>query len=176
MTLYFYQPLTFSLSLRTRMKKFTVLLGLGVAFLLTEPTLAQTKPAAKPTPAVKAPTAAAPAPEATAAVEKPAETEEPTGAPSLITDKMEAPASTTGALKVSLDNNPLTKNLIVRTDAAGPTRVEINDVEGRPVLTRNMIVGNKPTALDVSRLPAGYYIVQCTAGERHGMRRVKLGQ
>jgi hypothetical protein len=169
--LYFYKSLAFPLLLPTRMKKFTVLLGLGIAFLLTEPTLAQTKPAAKP-----APTAQASAPEATAAVEKPTEADEPTGAPSLITDKMEAPASTTGPLKVSLDNNPLTKSLIVRTDAAGPTRVEINDVEGRPVLTRNMIVGNKPTALDVSRLPAGYYIVQCTAGERHGMRRVKLGQ
>ncbi len=77
---------------------------------------------------------------------------------------------------MSLDNNPLTKSLIVRTDAAGPTRVEINDGEGRPVLTRNMMVGNKPTSLDVSRLPAGYYIVQCTAGERKGMRRVMLGQ
>jgi hypothetical protein len=149
------------------MKKFTVLLGLGMAFLLAQPTLAQTKPAAKPS---------TPAPVASAAVDKPAEAAEPTGTPSLITDKTEAPTATSGALKVSLDNNPLTKSLIVRTDAAGPTRVEINDGEGRPVLTRNMMVGNKPTSLDVSRLPAGYYIVQCTAGERKGMRRVMLGQ
>ncbi|QNP53413.1 T9SS type A sorting domain-containing protein [Hymenobacter qilianensis] len=149
------------------MKNFTVLLGFGMVFLLTLPTQAQTKPAAKP---------ATPAPTASAAVEKPADAAVPAGAPSLISDKMDAPASTSGALKVSLDNNPLTKSLIVRTDAAGPTRVEINDGEGRPVLTRNMMVGNKPTALDVSRLPAGYYIVQCTAGERKGMRRVMLGQ
>ncbi|SMB82017.1 hypothetical protein SAMN00120144_3044 [Hymenobacter roseosalivarius DSM 11622] len=155
------------------MKKLTVLLGLGMVFLLTVPTQAQTKATVKP----PAPTASvAPAPAVAAAVEKPADAAEPTGAPSLITDKMEAPAATSGALKVSLDNNPLTKSLIVRTDAAGPTRVEINDGEGRPVLTRNMMVGNKPTSLDVSRLPAGYYIVQCTAGERRGMRRVMLGQ
>ncbi|WP_165963434.1 T9SS type A sorting domain-containing protein [Hymenobacter radiodurans] len=157
------------------MKKFTVLLGLGMVFLLTVPTLAQTKTAAKPVaPAAKP---AAPALTASAAAEKSTDAAEPaTGVPSLITDKMEAPAATSGALKVSLDNNPLTKSLIVRTDAAGPTRVEINDGEGRPVLTRNMMVGNKPTSLDVSRLPAGYYIVQCTAGERKGMRRVMLGQ
>lgn len=157
------------------MKKFTVLLGFGMAFLLTESALAQTKPVAKTASATKPAASATPALEATAAVTKPAETEE-AGHPSLITDKMEVPASTTGPLKVSLDNNPLTNSLIVRTDAAGPTRVEINDIEGRPVLTRNMIIGNKPTSLDVSRLPAGYYIVECTAGERRGMRRVKLGQ
>jgi hypothetical protein len=157
------------------MKKFTVLLGLGIAFLLTEPTLAQTKPAAKPTPTAKPAAPATPTAE-TPAVEKAAEPDEPIGARSLITDKMESPTAATGALKVSLDNNPLTKSLIVRTDATGPTRVEINDVEGRPVLTRNMIVGNKAAVLDVSRLPAGYYIVQCTAGERRGMRRVMLGQ
>lgn len=150
------------------MKKFTVLLGLGMAFLLAEPTLAQTKPAATAT------ASAAPASGA-ATAEKPAGAAEPT-TPSLVTDKMEVPAATTGALKITLDNNPLTKSLTVRTDASGPTRVEVNDSEGRPVLTRNMMVGNKTTALDVSRLPAGYYIVQCTAGERRGMRRVLLGQ
>jgi len=146
------------------MKKFTVLLGLGIAFLLTESTLAQTKPAATAT------ASAVPTSGAVAAADEPA------AAPSLITDKMEAPAATTGALKIMLDNNPLTKSLTVRTDASGPTRVEVNDSEGRPVLTRNMMVGNKTTALDISRLPAGYYIVQCTAGERRGMRRVLLGQ
>lgn len=145
------------------MKKFTVFLGLGIAFLLTESTLAQTKPASTAT------ASTTPITEATA------ETDE-SAVPALITDKMEAPAAATGALKITLDNNPLTKNLTVRTDASGPTRIEVNDSEGRPVLTRNMMVGNKTTALDVSRLPAGYYIVQCTAGERRGMRRVLLGQ
>lgn len=159
------------------MKKFTVLLGLGMLCLFTVPTQAQTKTAPKPTTPAPKPTTAAPAPATPAVAEKPADAAStPTGAPSLITDKMETATAASGALKVILDNNPLTKSLLVRTDATGPTRVEINDGEGRPVLTRNMMVGNKATALDVSRLPAGYYIVQCTAGERKGMRRVMLGQ
>ncbi|MET4105887.1 T9SS type A sorting domain-containing protein [Hymenobacter sp. UYP22] len=97
-------------------------------------------------------------------------------APTLITDKMADPTPNTNALKVRLETNPLTKRLTVRTDATGPTRVEVNGTDGRPVLTRDLISGDAAAVLDVSNLPAGTYIVQCTAGERRGMKRVMLGQ
>ena len=74
------------------------------------------------------------------------------------------------------ETNPVTKRLTVRTNTPGPVRVEINDNQGRPVLTKDMIVGDQDAVLDVSRLPAGYYIVNCTTGERRGMRRVMIGQ
>ncbi|MDU0369944.1 T9SS type A sorting domain-containing protein [Hymenobacter endophyticus] len=97
-------------------------------------------------------------------------------APTLITDKMADPTPNTNALKVRLETNPLTKRLTVRTDATGPTRVEVNGTDGRPVLTRDLISGDAAAVLDVSNLPAGTYIVQCTAGERRGLKRVMLGQ
>ncbi|WP_167855655.1 T9SS type A sorting domain-containing protein [Hymenobacter fodinae] len=96
--------------------------------------------------------------------------------PALITDKMEAPAPNTDALKVRADTNPLTKRLTVRTNASGPTRVELNGTDGRPVITRDMMSGSDALVLDVSSLPAGSYIVQCTSGERRGIKRVSLGQ
>jgi hypothetical protein len=86
------------------------------------------------------------------------------------------PAADPNALKVKAEVNPMTGALTVRTDAPGPTRVEVNDVSGRPVITKNVMVGNKPVILDVKRLPAGSYVVRCTAGEKTGIRRVLLGQ
>ena len=132
-----------------------------------------TKPTAttKPATAAKPAAPARPAPAAVSAAEsKPAEQM------ALVTDKMETPKPATDALKVKAETNPVTKRLTVRTNNAGPVRVEINDDEGRPVLTKDMIVGNQDAVLDVSRLPAGYYIVNCTTGERRGMRRVMIGQ
>ena len=112
---------------------------------------AQTKPAA-PAPAATA--AAAPAPIALAPV---------------------TPAADPNALKIKADLNPINHKLTVRCDAVGPTRVEINDKEGRPVLTKNTMAGTTPVVLDVASLPAGPYVVRCTAGEKTGMRRVLLG-
>ena len=85
------------------------------------------------------------------------------------------PAADPKALKVRAELNPVTNRLTVRTDAPGPTRIEINDATGRPVLTRNTMVGTTATSLEVSKLPAGTYVVRCTAGERSGMRQVTLG-
>ncbi|QJX46869.1 T9SS type A sorting domain-containing protein [Hymenobacter taeanensis] len=96
--------------------------------------------------------------------------------PALITDKMEATAPNTDALKVRADTNPLTKRLTVRTNASGPTRVELNGTDGRPVITRDIMSGADAVVLDVSTLPAGSYIVQCTSGERRGLKRVAIGQ
>lgn len=135
------------------MKTFTFL-GCLLGLLLTgQMGQAQTKPAA-------------------AAVASPAGP----AAPALITDKMSNPTPNTNALKVRAETNPLTKRLTVRTDATGPTRVELNGTDGRPVLTRDLISGEAAAVLDVSNLPAGTYIVQCTAGERRGLKRVMVGQ
>ena len=86
------------------------------------------------------------------------------------------PAADPNALKIKADLNPVTHKLTVRCDAPGPTRIEINDKEGRPVLTKNTVVGTTPVVLDVTSLPAGPYVVRCTAGVKTGMRRVLLGE
>lgn len=141
----------------TRMKTFILLTWL-VTIALVLPTRAQSQtgkavPTAKPITEAK-----------------------PTGATALVTDKVEAATPSSDALKVKVDSNPVTKRLTVRTNISGPVRVEVNDDEGHPIITRDMIVGNQDAVLDISRLPAGYYIVNCTAGERRGMRRIMLGQ
>ncbi|MCB2380197.1 T9SS type A sorting domain-containing protein [Hymenobacter sp. BT635] len=157
------------------MKTVVVTLGLGIGITLLSlcTAQAQTKPAAsKAATPVKA-VANKPAAASVAAV-KP--TEEKAAPPELITSKMETVAPSTDAIKVRVDTNPLTKRLIVRTNVSGPTRVEVNDANGRPVITRDLMAGDEATTLDVSQLPAGYYIVQCTSGSRSGVRRVMIGQ
>lgn len=86
------------------------------------------------------------------------------------------PAANPNALRVKAEVNPVTGKLSVRTDVAGPTRVEITDVSGRPVLTHTMMNGTTPASLGVRQLPAGTYIVNCTAGDKTGMRRIMLGE
>ncbi|MBT2556512.1 hypothetical protein J7E24_01810 [Hymenobacter sp. ISL-91] len=97
--------------------------------------------------------------------------------PSLITSTTEAPAAHNEALKLRLDLNPVTNALTVRTDATGPTRIEVNGTDGRPVITRDVLLaGESAVVLSVANLPRGAYIVKCIAGERRGMKRVMLGQ
>jgi hypothetical protein len=86
------------------------------------------------------------------------------------------PAADPNALKIKAEINPITHKLTVRCDAVGPTRVEINDKDGRPVLTKTMMAGTTPVVLNTAKLPAGPYVVRCTAGEKTGMRRVMLGE
>jgi len=85
------------------------------------------------------------------------------------------PAADPNALKIKTELNPISHKLTVRCDAPGPTRIEINDKDGRPVLTKNTVVGTTPVVLDVTSLPAGPYVVRCTAGVKTGMRRVMVG-
>jgi hypothetical protein len=49
-------------------------------------------------------------------------------------------------------------------------------VGGRPVITHTMLNGQIAAVLNVSQLPAGSYIVHCTAYEKTGVRRVIIGQ
>ncbi|WP_460618063.1 T9SS type A sorting domain-containing protein [Hymenobacter ruber] len=86
----------------------------------------------------------------------------------------ETPAANPNAIKVKAD--AVAGKLTVKTDNPGPTRVEVSDAGGRPVITHTMMNGQTPAVLNVSQLPAGAYIVRCTAYEKTGMRRVMIGQ
>jgi hypothetical protein len=132
-----------------------------VAALLLAPLglLAQTTPAAK----------AAPAATAAPAQSAPAQTTPTPLALSPVT-----PAPDPNALKIKVDQNPIAHTLTVRCDAPGPTRFEINDQEGRPVITKTAMVGTTPTVMKVGTLPAGPYVVRCTAGEKRGTRLVQI--
>ena len=99
-----------------------------------------------------------------------------TSAITLIASAPETPAANPNAIKVRAESNNATGRLTVKTDNPGPTRVELTDVGGRPVLTYTMMNGQTPAVLNVSRLPAGAYIVRCTAYEKTGMRQVMIGQ
>ena len=92
----------------------------------------------------------------------------------LIAPAPETPAANPNAIKVKAES--VAGRLTVKTDNPGPTRVELTDVGGRPVLTYTMMNGQAPAVLNVSQLPAGAYIVRCTAYEKTGMRRVMIGQ
>lgn len=86
------------------------------------------------------------------------------------------PAANPNAIKVKAEVNPTTGRLVVKTDNPGPTRIEVSDASGRPVLTYSMMNGQTPAELNVSQLPAGSYIVRCVTKDKTGMRRVMLGQ
>jgi glucose/arabinose dehydrogenase len=105
---------------------------------------------------------------------KPATTTTTEASPTAIAPPPMAAAADPTAIKVKAEINPATGKLTVRTDNPGPTRVEVNDVSGRPLLTHTMMVGTTPAALDVKQLSPGSYVVRCTAGDRTGMRRVTI--
>jgi hypothetical protein len=86
----------------------------------------------------------------------------------------ETPAANPNAIKIKAES--AAGRLTVKTDNPGPTRIEVTDAGGRPVLTYTMMNGQLPATLNVSQLPAGAYIVRCTAYEKTGMRRVMIGQ
>ena len=111
--------------------------------------------------------AAAPAPSAKAA---------PTAAAGAVALAPVTPAANPNAIKVKAEVNPATGRLVVKTDNPGPTRIEVSDAGGRPVLTYSMMNGQTPAELNVSQLPAGAYIVRCLTKDKAGMRRVMLGQ
>ena len=135
-----------------------------------------------PAPAASVTPAAAPAPAKEEAilpsgvVATPAPVVAPSAAASasLIAPAPETPAANPNAIKVKAES--VAGRLTVKTDNPGPTRLELTDVGGRPVLTYTMMNGQKPAVLNVSQLPAGAYIVRCTAYEKTGMRRVMIGQ
>ncbi|WP_044015003.1 T9SS type A sorting domain-containing protein [Hymenobacter sp. APR13] len=178
------------------MKTLVTLVWLALATALSISAQAQSKPAPKPAAKKPVPAAKKPAPApagaarpvakpaakpAAPATKKPAtvaakQDETPPAPPALVTDKMVQQPTNTGPLKVRAEANPVTKRLTVRTNSSNPTRVEINGPDGRPVITRDLLNSNEVATLDVSNLPAGAYLVQCTSGERRGMKRVMVGR
>ena len=86
----------------------------------------------------------------------------------------ETPAANPNAIKVKAE--AVGGKLTVKTDNPGPTRIEVSDSGGRPVLTYTMMNGQTPATLNVGQLPAGAYLVRCTAYEKTGMRQVMIGQ
>ena len=94
--------------------------------------------------------------------------------PGLIAPAPETPAANPNAIKVKAES--AAGKLTVKTDNPGPTRVEVTDAGGRPVITHTMLNGQIAAVLNVSQLPAGAYIVHGTAYEKTGMRRVMIGQ
>lgn len=146
------------------------------------PVKAAVPAAKKPVPvAAKKPTVPVPASKPVAVTSKPtvAPAKPPVAEvepPALVTDKMAEPVANTTMLKVLANANPVTRRLTVRTNSPNPTRVEINGPDGRPLITRDLISSNDVAVLDVSNLPPGAYIVQCTSGERRGMKRIMVGQ
>jgi hypothetical protein len=118
---------------------------------------------------VHAPAAKAPAPAAVAS----AATEPADAAPIPLAPV--TPPADPNALKIKAEYNPIGHILSVKCDAPGPTRIEINDKDGRPVLTKNVIAGTASVPFKVASLPAGPYVVRCTAGEKMGTRLVQLG-
>ena len=91
-----------------------------------------------------------------------------------IANAPETPTANPNAIKVKAE--AVAGRLTVKTDNAGPTRIEVTDVSGRPVLTHAMMNGQVAIVLNVSRLSPGSYVVRCTAYEKTGTRRVKIGQ
>lgn len=122
--------------------------------------LAQTKPA-KPAPAAASP-----------ATPAPAAGDQTTPAPLALAPV--TPAPDPNALKIRVDQNPIAHTLTMRCDAPGPTRFEINDKEGHPVLTKTAMVGTTPLVMKVGSLPAGPYVVRATAGEKRGTKLVQI--
>lgn len=83
-----------------------------------------------------------------------------------------APLSSTspveeGSVQVpSVYPNPATTTIMLPMELASPTTLDwqIINVRGEEVLRGTLLVGSGSVALDVSSLPAGYYVVTCTAG------------
>ena len=139
---------------------------------------AQTPAPATPAPATAAPTAPAKEeailPNGTVAPTPVAAAPAAANSTSKIAPAPETPAANPNAIKVKAE--AVGGKLTVKTDNPGPTRVEVSDGGGRPVLTYTMMNGQTPAVLNVGQLPAGAYIVRCTAYEKTGMRRVMIGQ
>ena len=157
------------------MKK--ILLLIVASALASGAAHAQAPAPATPAPAAAAPTAPAKEeailPNGTVA---PAPVVAPVAAAnaSKIAPAPETPVANPNAIKVKAE--AVGGKLTVKTDNPGPTRVEVSDGGGRPVLTYTMMNGQTPAILNVGQLPAGAYLVRCTAYEKTGMRRVMIGQ
>ncbi|MCC3156005.1 T9SS type A sorting domain-containing protein [Hymenobacter sp. 15J16-1T3B] len=85
--------------------------------------------------------------------------------------KVDAPTIT-----FNVEANPVNNTLRVRTNAKGPMQLEVNDADGRPVLTKALSANGAAMSVPLGNLPNGSYVVRCSVADKTFMRRVTLGQ
>lgn len=79
----------------------------------------------------------------------------------------------TGSAIVSLYPNPANETVTVHVDAAdlSTASIQVTDLLGKSLINKPLT--NETTALDVSDLPNGYYLIQCKYGnETAGMKKL----
>ncbi|GAB3827124.1 T9SS type A sorting domain-containing protein [Hymenobacter jeollabukensis] len=76
----------------------------------------------------------------------------------------------------NVEANPVNNTLRVRTNAKGPMQLEVNDSDGRPVLTKALSATGAAMSVPLGNLPNGSYVVRCSVADKTFMRRVTLGQ
>lgn len=94
----------------------------------------------------------------------------------LITASSEQPKTDPSAITFNVEANPVSKVMRVRTNAKGPMQLEVNDVDGRPVLTKSLSANGSALSVPIGNLPDGSYIVRCSVADKTFMRSLKLGQ
>lgn len=102
-----------------------------------------------------------------------APTDKPTA---LITAGPEVAKPEAPAITFNVEANPVNNTLRVRTNAKGPMQLEVNDSDGRPVLTKALSANGTAMSVPLGNLPSGSYVVRCSVADKTFMRRVTLGQ
>jgi hypothetical protein len=80
------------------------------------------------------------------------------------------------SITFSVEANPVNRTIRVRTNAKGPMQLEINDSDGRPVLTKALSANGSALSVPIGNLPGGSYVVRCVVADKTFMRRVTLNQ
>jgi len=64
--------------------------------------------------------------------------------------------------------NPTSSMIMVESEALATSTgaVRVMDMSGREIMRRNLMAGQQRVQLDVSKLPAGNYVVQLEAGKK----------
>ncbi|RTQ47514.1 T9SS type A sorting domain-containing protein [Hymenobacter gummosus] len=76
----------------------------------------------------------------------------------------------------SVEANRVSKTMRVRTNAKGPMQLEVNDSDGRPVLTKSLSANGSVLSVPIGNLPDGSYVVRCSVADKTFMRRITVGQ
>lgn len=101
----------------------------------------------------------------------------PAGKPvELVTASSEQPKADPSAITFSVEANPVSKVMRVRTNAKGPMQLEVNDADGRPVLTKSLSANGTALSVPIGNLPDGSYVVRCAVADKTFMRSMKIGQ
>lgn len=94
----------------------------------------------------------------------------------LVTASSEQPKADPSAVTFSVEANSVSRVMRVRTNAKGPMQLEVNDSDGRPVLTKSLSANGSALSVPIGNLPDGSYIVRCAVGDKTFTRSLKIGQ